>query len=400
MKRDTLSDCPEKMYFPCVQAHLMSLTRLFAVGLLVLVASVNSTAHGHVVGENYVWLNIDETRVSGRFEFNVLDLTKKLSIEVNGTSEAAVMANLDVVRDYVREHFHLMANGVEIPITIRSATFFDGEGEWGQYHFNSEDFDIPDEIVIRNDLMLADDAFHRSLLLTEYNKKTGEEYGLVCVVQIFSAANTEQTLDLLNIEQILGPFGFIWQGILHIWIGIDHILFLIVLLLPAVLLRKDGVWQPVDSFRAALWNVLRIVTVFTIAHSITLSLAALDFVQLPSRLVESTIALSIILVGINVLFPKVREGALWIIFFFGLFHGLGFASVMGDLPFRMLDLIWVVLGFNVGVELGQIAIVAAVFPMIFWLRKNRFYTPVILKGGTIALCVVASYWFVERAFAL
>ncbi len=144
---------------------------------------------------------------------------------------------------------------------------------------------------------------------------------------------------------------------------------------------------------------MKIVTLFTVAHSITLSLAALDFVRLPGRLVESAIALSIVLIALNNLFPRLRKGWL-VIFFFGLFHGLGFASVMGDLPFRMANLVKVVLAFNIGVELGQIAIVLAAFPIIFLLRRSPIYRPAVLVGGSIAICIVASYWFVTRALGM
>jgi hypothetical protein len=192
----------------------------------------------------------------------------------------------------------------------------------------------------------------------------------------------------------------IWQGVLHIWIGIDHILFLLALLLPAVLRREEGRWIAVSSFRAALWNILKIVTVFTVAHSITLALAALEIVQVPSRLVESVIALSIVLVAANNIFGVVREGALWIILGLGLFHGLGFASVMGHLPFHMEKLIKVVIGFNIGVELGQMAIVCVAFPILFLMRKNRFYVPMILKGGSIVLALIAGVWFFQRALGL
>ncbi|MEO1086645.1 MAG: HupE/UreJ family protein, partial [Acidobacteriota bacterium] len=139
---------------------------------------------------------------------------------------------------------------------------------------------------------------------------------------------------------------------------------------------------------------------FTIAHSITLSLAALDIISLSSRVVESIIALSIVLVAINNVFPKVREGHWLVIFFFGLFHGMGFASVMGELPFRMMHLVQVILAFNIGVELGQIAIVAVAFPILFLLRKSPIYKPVFLNGGSIAIGLLALWWFIERAFEL
>ena len=142
------------------------------------------------------------------------------------------------------------------------------------------------------------------------------------------------------------------------------------------------------------------MTVFTIAHSITLSLAAFDLVTVPSRLVESMIALSIILVACNNFKGKVRGGSLWVILGLGLFHGLGFATVMGELPFRVQSMLKCVVGFNVGVELGQIAIVSMLFVPLFLLRKTKAYVPVILWGGSVILILIAGYWFIERAFGL
>ena len=181
---------------------------------------------------------------------------------------------------------------------------------------------------------------------------------------VFGPTNSEQTLDLTSVPGLISPMGMIKQGVLHIWIGIDHILFLIALILPTVLYREDGSWKPVQSFRRAFFNLLKIITVFTFAHSVTLLLAAMGLLSVPSRFVESMIALSIVLVAGNNVTGKVRDGSLWVILFLGLFHGLGFASVMGHLPFRMGDLLKSVVCFNVGVELGQVVIVIIVFPIL------------------------------------
>ena len=193
---------------------------------------------------------------------------------------------------------------------------------------------------------------------------------------------------------------FLWQGVLHIWIGIDHILFLVVLLLPAVLKREDNQWKPVESFPIAMWNVVKIVTVFTIAHSITLGLAALEYVRLPGALVESIIAASIVLVAANNIVPKFKEGSAVIIFLFGLFHGMGFASVMGEIPFRMQSIFKILVGFNIGVELGQLAIVAGAFVILYALRNVKAYQPIVLRGGSAVAGLVATFWFIERAFGL
>jgi hypothetical protein len=259
---------------------------------------------------------------------------------------------------------------------------------------------LPDRLAVHHSMFYEDDKLHRGLVLVEYNAKTDTTYPSEYTAMVFSSTNTDQELDLTDVPSLLGPREMVRQGVWHIWIGIDHILFLLALMLSTVLVREDGEWRPLRNFRPALWNLFKIVTVFTLAHSVTLLLAALGFVSVPSRLVESIIALSIVLVALNNIFGKVREGSLAIILVLGLFHGLGFASVMGHLPFRMVDLTKVVIGFNVGVELGQVAIVAAVFPVLFGLRKSSLYQPVVLKGLSGLLIVVAGWWFAQRALGL
>ena len=199
-----------------------------------------------------------------------------------------------------------------------------------------------------------------------------------------------------------GPAGqfakFTWEGVWHIWIGIDHILFLLALLLPSVLTFSDGRWRPVTGFRQALINVLKVVTAFTVAHSVTLSLAALQIVTLPSRFVESVIALSVLLAALNNIWPVVRDRAWLVAFGFGLVHGFGFANVLADLQLPSGTLAIALVSFNIGVELGQLAIVSVFFPVAFSVRDSRFYQPVKLRLGSAVIGVIALGWIVQRVF--
>ena len=197
---------------------------------------------------------------------------------------------------------------------------------------------------------------------------------------------------------------YLWQGVWHIWIGFDHILFLLALLLPAVLLPRrrgghgDGV-RGVSRFKEAGLSVLAVVTAFTLAHSITLSLAALQIISLPSRLVESAIAASVVFAAANNLVPMV-QGRWLMAFFFGLIHGFGFASVLTELGLPTGALAVSLVGFNLGVELGQLAIVAVFLPLAIVLRHTLLYQRGVLLGGSWAALLVALAWFVERAFNL
>lgn len=197
-----------------------------------------------------------------------------------------------------------------------------------------------------------------------------------------------------------GFLAYVRHGILHIWIGYDHILFLVSLLLPAVLVREGGGWRAVAGMRAALADVLKIVTAFTVAHSITLSLAALGVVALPSRWVESAIALSVLLAALNNVLPVARGRRWAAAFLFGLVHGFGFASVLADLGLQPGALAASLVGFNLGVEIGQLAIVAAFLPLAYLMRSTWFYRRVVLVGGSGAIMLVAALWLGERLFDL
>ena len=413
-------------------------------GLVALLFGLNSVQlWGHALGENYIFLKIQEERLEGRFEFSFEDLEETFgwSLDLDNPDQAreTVATNSQVLQKYITEHFKIHGDGKELGIDFRVTTLLgdplpsleplgeesvtepleEGEkgvaenldnldlggedeiGRWVQFYFTCPWDSIPDILQIDQRMMLERGRFHRALLVVSGNEKTGEEYTEHHIVRVFGRNDSEQSIDLReSLPAILTPDDFLWQGVLHIWIGIDHILFLSVLLLPAVLRREKDKWLPVERFSQGLWNVIKIVTVFTLAHSITLALAALDLVRVPSAFVESVIAASIVIVALNNIWPKVRMGSVWVILGFGLFHGLGFASVMGELPFRMMNLKKVILLFNVGVELGQLAIVAIVFTGLFLLRRSGWYRPLVLVGGSGAAALVAAFWFVERAFGL
>jgi hypothetical protein len=129
-------------------------------------------------------------------------------------------------------------------------------------------------------------------------------------------------------------------------------------------------------------------------------MAAFDIIQINSQLVESIIALSIIIVALNNIFQWMSKGSLLTIFFLGLFHGLGFASVMGNLPFRMVDVVTMTLLFNVGVEVGQVILVLALFPLLYMARNLASYVSIVLKGGSGLLALIGAFWFFQRALDL
>jgi len=357
-------------------------------------------ALAHSNGENYSFIKIQEKTIEGHFELNLINLRDDLglSIDVDNTLDS-LKQTATSVQKHLLDNYAIYANGEKLDIQFTTVDLFgDGKKGFAKYLFVVDVGLMPNELVFKNTMFFDNNPRHRGLLLVDYNHKTNETFKAESAALIFSPDNYRQTLDLNDIPRLLKRKEFVWQGILHILVGYDHILFLVALLLTAVLRREAGQWQTVGNFRSVVFNFITIVTLFTVAHSITLTLAALEFIKIYPPLVESMIALSIILVAINNLVPKFNHRTWLLIIIFGLFHGLGFANVMGQLPFRMVDLVYVVLFFNIGVELGQLAIVLILLPLLFFLSRNKeMYLNFVLKGGSIVIGIIATIWFVERA---
>jgi hydrogenase/urease accessory protein HupE len=186
------------------------------------------------------------------------------------------------------------------------------------------------------------------------------------------------------------------EGVWHIWQGFDHLMFLLALLLPLGVDRSRRTQSP---WKAAVRQVAGVVTAFTIAHSLTLSLAALKVISLPVRLIETSIAISIVVAGLMLILSK-SHSRTGVAFAFGLIHGFGFANVLADMNLPRGELVQSLLGFNLGVELGQAAIVAAVLPVLLWARSARRYETVVVPIASVCIALVGLGWAIERGFSI
>jgi hypothetical protein len=193
-----------------------------------------------------------------------------------------------------------------------------------------------------------------------------------------------------------GRWQFLAEGIRHILTGYDHVLFLLSLLLPSVLRRTPAGWQPVERLAQAVWPVAGIVTAFTVAHSITLALAALKLVSLTPAFIEPAIAVTIILAALDNVLPIFPVRRVVVAFFFGLIHGFGFAGVLAELNLPRADFAWALLQFNLGLEVGQLLIVAVATTALFTLRRWRGYPRVVVGAGSSIAIAIATLWLIER----
>ena len=200
---------------------------------------------------------------------------------------------------------------------------------------------------------------------------------------IFDAQTRTQTIVFEAKQSILEViWAFVLEGLHHILIGLDHILFVVSLLLAG----------------GGFWTLLRITTAFTLAHSLTLSLAVLGVFAPPASFVEPAIAASIIFVAIDSLRPKNRDLRIWFAFGFGLIHGFGFANALQEMKLPAYALAWSLASFNIGVELGQACIVLTIAPILWWLRTHvaKPLTHRIITTATWTVVIVAGVWFVQR----
>ena len=260
------------------------------------------------------------------------------------------------------------------------------------------------EPAIRYTLLRDVDPTHRGIVRLE-------RAGAAPVVRVLdpthpvavaaSAAGAAQPPGEAGVSAARAPAGFLKEGVHHIVTGYDHVLFLMCLLLPSVMRRErpaggGAVWRPVEGIAQAVLPVAGIVTAFTLAHSITLGLAALKIVSLPSGFIEPAIAATIVLAALDNLMPIFHGRRVLVTFAFGLIHGFGFAGVLGELNLPPAEFAWALLQFNLGIELGQLAIVLVAAAVLYLLRERRGYPVWAIRGGSMAAILVGVLWFIER----
>jgi hypothetical protein len=367
---------------------------LAALGLFAL--CLTGSVHAHKPSDSYLTLSVEGETVAGQWDIALRDLDFALGLDVNQDGNITwgeVRQKQADIAAYALSRLRLGPIAAPCPVHVTQQLIDDhSDGAYSVLRFAATCAAAPKTLEVDYRLFFDLDPQHRGLIRLEHEGTTR--------AGIFSVDRPEQKFTLGQLSNWEQFFDYGREGVWHIWTGFDHILFLMSLLLPAVLVRSSVAgrrWQPAASFHATLVDVVKVVTAFTLAHSLTLSLAALGVVSLPSRLVESAIALSVVLAAVNNLRPLIY-GKRWVIAFgFGLIHGFGFASVLSDLGLPQESLLVALVAFNLGVELGQLAIVAAFLPVAYTLRASSLYQRVLFAYGSTAIAVVAFFWLTERA---
>jgi len=319
------------------------------------------------------------------FTLLILHQTSVLAHSGDATGFASIQVQGQIVRYTLTPAPTLKIDATKLADTINKKITVTADGKPCLAARNTgltQDFHCdhaPLELSVRDDCMdTLGSSHHVIALITWQGGSQSFSFADQTRVAEITIKPTTSTTSTVNTSISVGSFFFL--GVEHIVTGYDHLLFLLALILCG----------------GNLIQLLKIITAFTLAHSITLAAAALNIITLPSVLVEAVIALSIAYVAFENLYPRYAISKRWTIsFVFGLMHGFGFSSVLRDIGLPQDNLIWSLLNFNLGVEAGQLAAVVLVLPVLFWLRKTTWEAKVVRVVSAIVMGVGIAL-FIER----
>lgn len=402
--------------------------RWVAAWLVVLACLVPSAAFAHKESDAYLSLHadrLDRHRLHGQWDIALRDLDFAIGVDANhdgAITWGEVRARRSAIEDYALSRLAIEGDGLRCAMQPTGQEIDEHtDGAYDVIQFDAVcDKNIPSTLTVVYRLMYDLDPYHRGIVTIHA--------GAMTAGAVLGPDHPVASLNLRAPDR-WGEFkSFVTDGVWHIWTGLDHMLFLLSLLLPAVLVRQRAGrhgreprrgaaladssgslmlvavhapryrWRAVDGFWPACLDVIKIVSAFSVSHSITLSLAVLGIVHVPSRLVESGIALSVAIAALNNVYPLVHKRVWLVAFAFGFIHGLGFASALAGLQLPAGAMAASLGGFSVGVEIGQEAIVLAFLPLAFLVRRTRFYQVLVVRWVSCLVIVVAMAWFVQRAF--
>jgi hypothetical protein len=369
--------------------------------LLLLMAFGSATVAAHKASDSFLYLDQSNPEATTlRVDLALRDLALVLPLDGNNDQQltgAEVRAARPDITGLVAEGVTVLSNQGNCALTGQQwGLSRHSDGAYAAARYGIQCPGGAKATGITYNLLFDVDPLHRGLV--QWTTTEGESLAVL--------GPDSNRLDLTASQpSMLGTFGtFVYEGVVHLLIGLDHILFLLVLILPATFVRQQQLKRspttPEVSFSSRLWQLVGIVSAFTVAHSITLALAALDVVRLPIAWVEMVIALSIAVAALNVFWPILGKKTWKLAFGFGLIHGFGFASVLGDLTTGVSQTVTALAGFNIGVELGQLGLLVIFFPLLFWLGRYRLYARAAVPAMIVAVTGISLFWAVERAGAL
>lgn len=361
------------------------MSKVYRLVLLLLVV-MPTFAIAHTGSASYVRLTAVEYGVALTVALDLRDLEYALGVDANADGAITwgeVVSRESALASYVRERVVLSRGDGPCAVVLDRIAIDQING--GVYAIASGNASCEQSgaLRLRSDLMFDLDAGHRTMI--EWS--SSERQALAVLTETARAWDAPDEASVLS--QVLS---FAREGMLHIWSGIDHLAFLLVLLLPAFVRRDDA--------SAIAWRqLIGIITAFTLAHSTTLALAVTNVVSVPARVIEPAIAVSVIVAAATNLLPRAHGIGVPTAFGFGLLHGFGFASALQGLDATRSSQAAALAGFNLGVEAGQLLIVAAVLPMLLVLRTREAYATRVVPVLSSIVAVSGVVWVWQRVAA-
>lgn len=359
--------------------------------LLLIALCCSTVASAHKPSDSYLTLVVDGTQLHGRWDIALRDLDVPLVLDADGDGKLTwgeVRPRTADISAYAFSHLRLQHG--DCPLKPQGMQIdHHSDGAYAVLRFDAQCAAAPKQLSIDYHLFADLDTLHKGLVQVI-------DEGAIATA-ILGVDHPQETLDIHGKPAWAIASDFIAAGFTHIWLGFDHALFLLALLLPAAYKAQGRRWQAVASLRPVALELLRIVTAFTAAHAITLTLASLRWVSVPSAVVETGIAVTILLAALNNLYPLVQQ-RLWLLAFgFGLIHGFGFAGVLADMALPRWHMVIALGAFNLGVEAGQAALVLLLLPVLYLYRHEVWFKRVVLYGGSLVVALFACGWAWQRA---
>ncbi len=365
--------------------------------LFLCLVMLSNCAFADLIKENYITIELNGSSSRAVVDFESDNLERFIELDDSGNgivSWRELRAHRSEIEALVLEHFGVEADGAECLEAV------DGFDVYRRVHQSYIKLTLglsckpdPQKVSVGYDLFFDVDPQQKAFL------KIGDTN--LTKPAVLSGGRRDREF-LLEKGSLLEEFAaFFREGVWHIWIGFDHILFLVMLLLPSVYLFKGAAAVPRSGFREIGAEVLKIVTAFSAAHSVTLGLSASSIVSVNGTLVEVAIALSILVTALDNMLRFVPVKGWVVALLFGLVHGFGFANVLQELIERGSGSFFALLaGFNLGVEAGQLAIVSVLLPLMYLLRETLFYRVFIYSLLSVLAILISAVWAVERWFGL
>jgi hypothetical protein len=377
--------------------------------LLLFLILITAFGFAHPVPNSLLIFDIKEKTIMAEFQLPLSELELAFGKSLISNPQLSLQNYNTELKNYILGHTHIYGeNGQLWKVNIVKMEIGKAEQSYTGVYNQLEVYlvwNIPEKesnrkFTLRYDGIVHQVINHQALVSIRQDWDSGKVNNQAAEIGVISM-NTEKNVVYplkINLSEGSTWKGFksmVFLGVEHIVEGVDHLLFLLVLLLPSPLLVNGKRWSSFAGIRPSLIKILKIVTGFTIGHSITLFLGASGWIHIPSQIVEILIAVSILITAVHAVRPIFPNKEVYIASLFGLIHGLAFAATLTNLNLSPGKMILSILGFNIGIEIMQLFVVIMIMPWLLILSKNKDYIYLRISGAIFAL-IASVCWITER----